>query len=148
MLMPKQLKLNLTTSQKIEFISLHKKCKERKIADKIKSILLLNDDFSCQEVAKILLLDDDTIRNYRTTFLNQGIEALMATKHKGTQGFLTFQQLKELDDYLDGERGWPNKNGLAGRGATEPSRAEPDCPETEPSRPRTSRAESGKPRPG
>ncbi|MGY0408499.1 MAG: hypothetical protein ACWIPJ_09135 [Polaribacter sp.] len=32
---------------------------------------MLVDGFSCVKVGKILLLDDDTIRKYRNTHLNQ-----------------------------------------------------------------------------
>ncbi|VAW10700.1 hypothetical protein MNBD_BACTEROID03-631, partial [hydrothermal vent metagenome] len=33
---------------------------------------MLDDGFSCVDVGKILLLDDDTVRGYRNNFLDQG----------------------------------------------------------------------------
>ena len=68
------MKLKLTQEQRTEIIQLHKKCRERKHADKLKSILLLDDGFSCTDVGRILLLDDDTVRKYRNQYLNISID--------------------------------------------------------------------------
>ena len=62
---------------------MHRKVKERRFADRLKSILLLDDDFTCQEIGRILLLDDDTIRNYRKQYLEAGIESLLSDSFKG-----------------------------------------------------------------
>ena len=59
--------LKLTQQEREQIKQLHRGCKQRKHADKLKAILLLADGFSCVDVGKILLLDDDTIRSYRNT---------------------------------------------------------------------------------
>ena len=53
--------INLTEVQKIEYIQQHKSCKDKKQADRIKSILLFNDGYSLQAVSKILLVDENTL---------------------------------------------------------------------------------------
>ena len=69
--------LNLTQQQRDQIKQLHRSCKQRKHADKLKEILMLDNGFSCVDVGKILLLDDDTIRTYRNIYLNQGAESLL-----------------------------------------------------------------------
>jgi hypothetical protein len=53
-------KINLTKEEEISLKILHKSTKIKKKADRIKTILLLNDNFSYTQIAKILLLNDKT----------------------------------------------------------------------------------------
>ena len=92
------MKLSQEERQKIK--RLHRKVKERRFADRLKSILLLDDDFTCQEIGRILLLDDDTIRNYRKQYLEAGIESLLSDSFKGRQSYLTKEQLAILEQHL------------------------------------------------
>lgn len=90
----------LTDTERINIISLHRSCKEKKSADKLKAILLLDKGFSCSEVAEMLLLDDDTIRTYRNQYLNFGSENLITNNNKGTRPKLTIEQIDLLDNHL------------------------------------------------
>lgn len=64
--------IKLTDQEKDEFIILHRSCrKDQRKADRIKAILLLDDGYDEKEVAKILLLDEDTITTYKKRFLNR-----------------------------------------------------------------------------
>ncbi|MGB1283713.1 MAG: hypothetical protein ACPG44_04535 [Polaribacter sp.] len=72
---------------------LPRSCKQRKQADRLKAILMLDAGFSCVEVGELLLLDDDTIRRYRNTYLNQGVQVLLNDNNKGTKEFLSVLQL-------------------------------------------------------
>lgn len=89
-----------TQEEKNTIKGLHRSCKERKHADKLKAILLLDKGYCCTQVGEILLLDDDTIRIYRSTYLNQGAEALLSDNNKGTSALLSSEQLKTLDKHL------------------------------------------------
>jgi len=60
--------LKLSKKDRNEIKQLHRNCKQRKHADKLKAILLLDKGYSCVEVGEILLLDDDTVRGYRNTY--------------------------------------------------------------------------------
>jgi transposase len=90
----------LTDDQIAEIQKLHRRCTVKRYADRLKALLLLNKGFSCIEVGEILLLDDDTIRNYRNQYLSQGAESLLHDKNKGTQAFLNTEQLETLDKHL------------------------------------------------
>ncbi len=50
---------------------LHKKEKNKRRADRIKMILLLNKGFSQKEVSELLLLDEDTITTWKNKFQNR-----------------------------------------------------------------------------
>ena len=92
------IKLSQEERQKIK--QLHRKCKERRFADRLKAILLLDDGVTCQEIARILLLDDDTIRNYSKQYLESGAESLLNDSFKGRQCSLTKEQLITLEQHL------------------------------------------------
>ena len=82
MLLIKQTTIKLIKEEQNKIKQLHRSCKQRKHADKLKTILLLNNGFSCVQVGEILLLDDDTIRKYRNTYLSQGAESLLSDNKK------------------------------------------------------------------
>ena len=94
--------MNIKLSQKEanQIKQLHHNCKQRKHADKLKAILMLDDGFSCVEVGNILLLDDDTIRTYRNTYLSHGAEPLLSGNNKGTTSYPTAVQLDALEKHL------------------------------------------------
>jgi transposase len=92
--------MKLSQKERARIKKLHRSCKQRKHADKLKAILMLDTGFSCVEVGKILLLDDDTIRTYRNTYLNQGAESLLSDNNNGTTAFLRTQQLESLEKHL------------------------------------------------
>ena len=54
----------LTTEEKSGLLMLHKSEKNRKRADRIKSILLSNDGWTYRAIAKVLLLDEETISRH------------------------------------------------------------------------------------
>lgn len=66
------MKVSLSQKEREEIIRMHRLCKKRKFADRLKAILLLADGFSCIEVGRMLLLDDDTVRTYRNQLLESG----------------------------------------------------------------------------
>jgi transposase len=90
----------LTSSQREEIKQLHRFCKQRRFADRLKALLLLDKGFSCVEVGHILLLDDDTVRGYANQYLNQGAQSLLSDNNKGTSPFLKLGQLELLDLHL------------------------------------------------
>jgi len=92
--------INLSQEEKNTIKGLHRSCKQRKHADKLKAILLLDKGHSCVEVGEILLLDDDTIRTYRNTYLNKGAASLLSDNNKGTTAFLSSEQLNALENHL------------------------------------------------
>jgi len=80
---------------------LHRSCRERKYANKLKALLLLDKGFSCVEVGEMLLLDDDTIRKYREQYLNLGAESLLQDNNRGRASYLNSKQLELLNQELE-----------------------------------------------
>ena len=92
--------VKLSQKERAKIKQLHRSCKQRKHADKLKAILMLDNGFSCVEVGKILLLDDDTVRVYRNTYLSQGAELLLTDNNKGSVSFLNSKQLDALEKHI------------------------------------------------
>lgn len=66
----------------------HRKIKDKRQADKIKTILSLDKGYTYEEVATILLLDDDTIRTYEKEYKENGMNTLLKTKYTGKKPML------------------------------------------------------------
>jgi len=92
--------LVLTDTERKEITQLHRNCSKRRFADRLKAILLLADGFSCMEVGRVLLLDDDTVRKYRVQYFSEGVESLLTDDNKGSSAKLNEVQITELDEHL------------------------------------------------
>lgn len=90
----------LSGGQRIILQEAHHSSRFRKSADRIKAILLLDEGFSYQQIARILLLDDMTIRRYEKEYKQNGIDGLLECHYQGSVGLLTKKQEKELTTYL------------------------------------------------
>ena len=93
--------LELSESELQNLLELHKQIKDKKLAYKINTLILLSNGFTYPEIEKVLLLDDRTIRRYRDLYLKKGIEGLLKNNYKGCQPELTDQQEKELNCHLE-----------------------------------------------
>jgi len=70
-------------------------------ADKIKAVYLLGSGWRVSKIKEALLIDETTIRRYFDIFKQQGIEALIQTHYKGSEGYLSDDEESELDEYLE-----------------------------------------------
>lgn len=77
------------------------------IARRANAILLLDDGLSCVAVARVLYLDDDTVRGWHEAFANQGAAALSEFGWKGGRSALSPVQEAELSEML-AARLWPS----------------------------------------
>lgn len=95
---------NLSAEEIQELRAAHKAAKrQKKVKDayKINAVILLGTGWSIEEVSEILLLDDETIRNYAVKFREGSIERLLETSHKGSNPKLSKKQLEDLCEELD-----------------------------------------------
>ena len=92
----------LTAEQHLAYVTMHKKCKDKKKADRIKSILMLDKGFSYSEVAELLLLDDMTIRRWHKLYQSTGIKTLLKDNFGGRGPKLDCRQQEELTLHLEG----------------------------------------------
>lgn len=78
----------------------HYSAQRKKSADRIKAVLLLNEGFDYDEVGRILMLDDVTIRRYEKQYEKVGADGLIECRYFGSKGFLTLQQEVGLTTHL------------------------------------------------
>lgn len=78
-----------------------KKKKDIKNTDKIKAILLINDGYSYEEIARILLLDDSSIRRYFEIYSERNLKGLLENNYMGKSSYLSEVQQSELTDHLN-----------------------------------------------
>ena len=64
------------------------------------ALVLLDDGWSCQEVADALLLNDDTIRGWHKLFEQRGIEGLTSFDVGGSASFLSAVQEETLKAFV------------------------------------------------
>jgi Helix-turn-helix domain len=55
-----------------------------RLARRANALVLLDDGMSCGEVAKVLLLDDDTVRTWYRLYEDEGIEGLASFGYDGS----------------------------------------------------------------
>jgi transposase len=70
------------------------------IARRANAMLLLDDGLSCEAVARVLYLDDDTVRGWHERFRRDGVRALSVFGWKGAASRLTPAQEAELTETL------------------------------------------------
>ena len=67
-----------------------------RVTRRANALVLLDDGMSCQEVARVLLFDDDTIREWHALFEQSGIEGLTAFDVGGSSGLMNAEQAVAL----------------------------------------------------
>ena len=73
------------------------------VARRANAILLLDDGLSCADVAKVLYLDDDTVRTWFKRYQAGGLDEMKVFDWKGRSGYLSRERMAELSARL-GER--------------------------------------------
>lgn len=91
----------LSTAERKELLSLARDgSAEHRIARRANAILLLDDGLSCERVAKVLYLDDDTVRNWRKLYDERGIYGLEQFDAGGSASRLSTVQEEALKAYV------------------------------------------------
>lgn len=89
----------LTSKEREDLIKLHNSIKEKRLADRVKCIVLLSDGYTQNEVASILFITARTVFRYKELF-NESIEKLLEWEYKGRFPKLSPQQEMELIGHL------------------------------------------------
>jgi len=96
--------IKLTTEEKEELIRFHKSVRDKKSGDRIKAILMLNDGYTCIEIAKILLLEEKTIRRWRARYVTRkNITSFIFHNCCGYEGKLSKIELDIVAQYVEEE---------------------------------------------
>lgn len=90
----------LTPKEKSDLKKLHGSIKEKRLADRIKCILLLSDGYTQKQVAQILLFDERTVLRYKKLY-TEGVNKLLEWDYTGKQPKLSPEQEKLLVEHLE-----------------------------------------------
>jgi transposase len=71
-----------------------------RVTRRANALVLLDDGWSCVDVARALLLDDDTVRNWRKLYEQRGIEGLTSFDMGGSASFLSAAQEEALKTFV------------------------------------------------
>lgn len=94
--------IELTEEEQIELKRRHKKGLPAKEADKIKAILMLDKGYTCKETAEVLLLDEDTITNWKERFLvRKNFSEFLKDNYSGYQGRLSKLEKESVSKFID-----------------------------------------------
>jgi transposase len=71
-----------------------------RLARRANALVLLDDGMSCEAIAKVLLLDDDTIRAWYRLYEEDGIEGLTNFSYEGSACQLSGEQQEKLKTWV------------------------------------------------
>ena len=87
----------LTDKQRQDLIQRHRQERDKRICDRIKAVLAFDDGYSYSEIARLLLLDDETIRRHINDYQQ---ENKLMTHNGGSNGKLNDRETQELIKHL------------------------------------------------
>lgn len=88
----------LTSLERKNLIQSHKKERDKRICDRIKAVLAHDDGYSYSEIAKILLLDDETIRRHIGDYFS--VHKIIP-ENGGSQSYLNKAETLALKSHLE-----------------------------------------------
>jgi transposase len=71
------------------------------VADRVKTILLLDKGMGYAQISEVLLLDDSTLRRYYDIYKEKGIAGLLQYNYVGGLSYLSAEELQNLDVHLE-----------------------------------------------
>ena len=90
----------LTVQQIQELKAVHRALKDKRSADRIKSVYLLGTGWTQEKVCEVLLFDEGTLRHYVKRYREGGIKGLVSNHYLGGLGKLTSDEEALLDQHL------------------------------------------------
>lgn len=90
----------LTKQERSRLLIRHKTERDKRIADRIKVVLLSDDDWSAEAIAEALFIDDATVRRHLNSY-NE--EQRIELRHRGSEPLLTKDDLELLSAHLEEE---------------------------------------------
>ncbi len=90
----------LTKAERKELLEELKNERYRRYEDRIRVILLLDDDWTYKKISKAFFLDEGSISNYKKRYKKYGFEGLINDSYQGKGSFLAPNELKRLEQDL------------------------------------------------
>lgn len=92
---------NFLTEEHVRVLKLtHRTIKDKKLADRIKAVLMIHSGFTFSQISQALLLDEVTLRRYVEKVKENGINGLLEYHYVGGKSQLNILQQNELKTYL------------------------------------------------
>ncbi len=91
----------LTEAQTNELRRAHRSATNKRDADRIKAVYLLSRGKSPREIAEVLMLDEDTVGNYRKRYAAGGVAGLLKDAYWGSEPMLSCTEMEELANHLE-----------------------------------------------
>lgn len=96
------MRIPLSTLDRADLHRLHKSTKEKKTADRIKMIILLDKGYSQKEVGSILMIDEDTIGNWVRKFESSiNFRTYLEDNYFTYKGKLTPEEMIQVKTYIN-----------------------------------------------
>jgi transposase len=73
---------------------------EHRLARRANALVLLDRGMSCEEVGRVLLIDDDTVRTWHCLFQEDGMDGLAGFHYGGRTSQLTLEQQAKLKSWV------------------------------------------------
>ena len=90
----------LKAAERATLIKAHRAERDKRQADRIKTILYLDEGKAYGAIAKLLFLDDSTLRRYEREYEAGGLDALLEDHYRGGISTLSAVQEEELVAHL------------------------------------------------
>ena len=87
----------LSTRERTHLMTYHRKERDGKVRDRLKAVLAYDEGYSYTEIAKILLLDDETIRRHIRDYFDKN---KLAPENGGSEGHLSQAESLKLKAHL------------------------------------------------
>ena len=91
----------LQAQEELSIIRLHRHEKDKRIADRLKTILILNKGFSFSQLSELLLLDENTIRGTYELYVTDGLQSILNFNYVSGLSYLSTSEVAELDKHLE-----------------------------------------------
>jgi len=92
------MKQKLSADTRSYLIAKHRKERNKKVCDRIKAVLAYDDGYSYSEIAKLLLLDDETVRRHIKDYFKKN---KLSPSNGGSQSHLDKSQSEKLIAHLE-----------------------------------------------
>jgi len=87
----------LSSQERLNLLKRHRKERDKRVCDRIKAVLAYDDGYSYSEIAKILLLDDETIRRHITDYFEKN---KLAPENGGSESYLCESESVKLTEHI------------------------------------------------
>jgi transposase len=91
----------LTRSQRDDLWRRYKQTTDRRVAERLHAILLLDEGRSASDVSAILHLHPKTLKRWIKRFTALGVDGVCIFQYVGGEGWMTTEQLEQFTTWLD-----------------------------------------------